>query len=106
MLLSAKSMTAMLSFTGTIKAKALNKLLPAGLFFNNLIPNGNFENAPSFTAATSTQNQFIDGTANGNTSDSTYGWSLGVFTGSSSAQFDNSTSNCGAYSIKGSTLAV
>jgi len=71
----------------------------------NLVPNGDFEYAPPFTAATTTTSRFIDGTAAGSSSNSLFGW---VFTksGTASAQFDTSTVYSGKSSLKLSTLAT
>lgn len=72
----------------------------------NMITNGDFESAPSFTAATTTTARFIDGTAGGSTTDDSHVWAIANIVGSGSAQFDNSTSNSGTYSLKVSTIAT
>jgi hypothetical protein len=73
---------------------------------SNLIGNPGFENAPAFTAATNTNGRFIDGTAGGSLTNSAYSWLISGAQGTMSAQFDNSTSHSGTYSLKLSTLAV
>jgi hypothetical protein len=72
----------------------------------NLIPNGNFEFAPPFTAATAVNNRYIDGTAAGSTTNKVFGpW--GTNSGGTYAiQFDSSTSHSGLYSLKLSTTAI
>lgn len=65
--------------------------------------NGGFETAPSFTAATTTTGNWIDGTATGSATNDSYGWSYIVVAGTGSAQFDDSTSHSGKYSLKLST---
>lgn len=70
---------------------------------NNLIHNGDFELAPSFTAATTTSSRWIDGTAAGSTTNDTYGWALIGTSGS--ARFDTSQAHSGTTSLKVSTTA-
>src|SRR5882672_4340678 len=72
----------------------------------NLIFNGDFESAPSFTAATTTTARWIDGTAAGSTTADTWGWAMNNHTGTSQIQFDSSVSHAGANSLKLSTLAT
>jgi hypothetical protein len=75
---------------------------------NEVVRNGDFEDAPPFTAATTTTNRLIDGTVGGLTTsltDPRYGWWFQK-SGTDSAQFDNSTSHSGSYSLKLSTLAA
>jgi hypothetical protein len=57
----------------------------------NMLYNGDFEYAPPFTAATTTQFREIDGTAAGRALAGNYlfGWSLSALTGTGSARFDN-----------------
>jgi len=71
-----------------------------------LIRNSDFEAAPSFVAATNTNQRWIDGTAAGSTTNDMYGWSTFVMAGSATARFDSSTSNSGVNSLKLSTLAT
>jgi hypothetical protein len=72
---------------------------------DNLCPNYGFENSPAFTAATTTANRWIDGTAAGSTTNDIYSWALLTVIGTISTQFDNSTSNSGTNSIKLSCAA-
>lgn len=62
--------------------------------------NPGFENQPTFTAATNTAARWIDGTAAGSTTNSTYGWAVLGVSGTSSAQFDTSQSWRGTGSLK------
>ena len=75
----------------------------------NLVKNFDFEVVPTFVAATTTSNRWIDGTAGGSTSNSTYKWGLN-FTNSSSSgiscQFDTSVSHLGSGSMKLSLTAT
>lgn len=71
--------------------------------------NSGFETAPTFIAATTTSNKFIDGSAAGITAlASAYRWAIisGTTNGTFSAQFDNTFSHSGSSSIKLSTGAV
>jgi len=72
---------------------------------NNLIFNGDFEYAPAFTAATTTNAGWIDGTASGSAANAGYGWCFAKDQ-TASAQFDTSEKKSGNYSMKLSTLAV
>lgn len=67
---------------------------------SNLIKNGDFEKAPPFTAATSTNNRFVDGSSGGSATNSIFGWALVGKTGSVSAQFDTVEKYAGSYSLK------
>lgn len=67
----------------------------------NLVNNPGFENAPAFTAATTTNLRFIDGTAAGSTTDTSgRGWGTRTVTGTASAQYDTAQFNSGSYSMK------
>jgi hypothetical protein len=70
------------------------------------IPNGDFELAPPFTAATTTNQRWINGTAAGSTTDSQYCWAINGLQNSCSTQFDSSQSHSGTNSLRVSTLAV
>lgn len=72
---------------------------------DNLLYNGNFELAPAFTAATNTDDRWIDGTAGGSLVNELYRWGLS-FSGTGTAQFDNTVKYSGSYSMKLSTTAV
>jgi hypothetical protein len=71
-----------------------------------LARNGNFESVPSFVAATTANNVWIDGTASGSSTDDSHIWGTQGKVGSTAAQFDSSTSNSGTYSLKVSTTAT
>jgi len=64
-----------------------------------MVKNGNFENAPTFVAATNTNLRWIDGTAGGSTNNDVYGWAITNRTGGT-AQFDNTQSRSGSNAIK------
>lgn len=67
-----------------------------------------FENAPTFTAATNVTARWLDGTAAGSqAADSAWKWGIvsGTTSGTYAAQFDNTVSHSGTYSLKVSTLA-
>jgi hypothetical protein len=68
----------------------------------NLIPNGGFEDAPAFTAATTTAARWIDGTAAGSSATRLNGWAIpvGSVTASAAASFDTSVSAVGTNSMK------
>jgi hypothetical protein len=74
----------------------------------NLVVNGGFESVPSFTAATTISNVWINGTASGSATDDTWRWAAETTgaAGSRSCQFDSSTFNSGSNSMKLSTLAT
>lgn len=73
----------------------------------NLVPNAGFETAPTFVAAGGTQARWIDGSAAGSVAHtSAYKWGIRSITGTATAQFDNSTSHSGTYSMKLSTAAI
>lgn len=65
---------------------------------NNLVKNGNFEYAPSFTAAQTTSAAYIDGTATGSTTNGVYGWGA-LITPNANVKFDTSVSSSGAVSL-------
>jgi hypothetical protein len=68
---------------------------------NNWVSNGDFEYAPTFTAAQTSNNNFIDGTAPGSTSNAAYKWAIfGASGAGPTAQFDSSQSYRGSYSLK------
>ena len=72
----------------------------------NLVKNFDFEVAPTFVAATTTANRWIDGTAAGSTTNQTYKWSHRSVTGTASSQFDSTVAYSGLSSLKLSTLAT
>lgn len=73
------------------------------LLGNVFIRNSDFERAPAFTAATNTNNKWIDGTAAGG-SGNIYEWFLQK-AGTVAAQFDTAQFDTGSKSLKISTLA-
>ena len=70
----------------------------------NLVANGDFEYAPAFTAATTTNARFIDGSAAGSASN-LYGYRTS-FVNSCSAQFDTTEKYSGNSSMKVSTVGA
>lgn len=74
----------------------------------NLVFNGDFETAPSFTAVTTGNKAWIDGTAAGQTfGDSVYAWATNKpANANSSASFDSSVKYSGSNSMKLSTVAT
>jgi hypothetical protein len=99
-----QSLSGSVGFTGSI-TKQTNKSLSGSLEINNLIPNGNFENAPlSNIAVTTTPNVWINGTAAGSGASSAYGWATTALTANASAGFDAAQFHSGTYSMKLSTL--
>jgi hypothetical protein len=73
----------------------------------NLVFNGDFEYAPSFTAATNTANRYIDGTASGlNTFESAYKWFTPSTFANATAQYDTSVKLTGTASMKLSTTTT
>ena len=69
-----------------------------------MVRNGDFEYAPPFTAATTTANRYIDGTAGGSTTNNLFGgWSLQTIATAVSAQFDTSVFHSRTASMKLST---
>ncbi|MBP6045258.1 carbohydrate binding domain-containing protein [Candidatus Woesebacteria bacterium] len=67
----------------------------------DIMNNGDFENAPAFTAATTTNIRFINGTAAGSVSDTLgRGWGTRTVTGTASAQYDTAEFHSGAVSMK------
>ncbi len=76
---------------------------------NNLVYNGDFEIAPSTNVAQTAGNlNWINGTSSGSSTNSLYGWSIYVSNSSANgtAQFDNSTSHSGNWSIKITNLVA
>jgi hypothetical protein len=75
---------------------------------NNLVRNGDFEFAPEFTAATTGNDCWIDGTASGSLINSTYTWAkfTGGTAGSQAARFDSTEAHTSGQSMKISTTAV
>ena len=72
---------------------------------DELVRNGDFEYAPAFTAATSTQQRWINGTAGGSSATGgEYRWALSYIFGSVGASFDSTVSKTGTYSLKLSQL--
>jgi hypothetical protein len=67
------------------------------------VKNSDFEDQPAFTAATTTSNAYIDGTASGSTTNNAYGWGTSTVTAGASAQYDTSVSYSGTGSMKLST---
>ncbi len=72
----------------------------------NLVKNGDFEYAPPFTAATNTNQRWIDGTAAGSTTNDLFGWGMTTVSGTVAARFDSTEKNSGNNSLKLSTLAA
>lgn len=72
----------------------------------NLVKNFNFEVAPTFVAATTTQGRFVDGTASGAITNATYKWKGQSGAGATAVQFDPTVSHSGTYSMKLSALDV
>lgn len=64
--------------------------------------NGDFENVPTFVAATTSGDGCVDGTAAGTTyrSPNKYGWQIFSWAGTYSAQFDTSEKHSGTASMK------
>jgi hypothetical protein len=73
---------------------------------NNPVQNSGFESAPTFVAATTAANKWIDGTALGSGTDDSHFWANIAIVGTASSQFDSSTSNSGSNSMKVSTSAT
>ena len=63
--------------------------MPRRQSINNKVINGDFTDAPSFTAATNTVQRWINGTAGGSTTDDSFKWGLFTLAGTVSAQFEN-----------------
>ena len=72
---------------------------------SSYVYNWDFERAPAFTAATTVNNRWVDGTASGSTTNDIYGWML-AGTGTKEAYFDTSVFHNGNVSMKISTKAV
>jgi hypothetical protein len=66
----------------------------------NMIPNNGFEFAPTFVAATNTNQRWIDGNAAGSTTDDSHFWAVSNLAGTATAQFDSSDFHGGASSLK------
>jgi len=71
----------------------------------NLVKNFDFEVAPTFVAATSTNQRWIDGSSAGSTTNATFKWGI-AGSGTYAGKFDNSVAHSGSYSMKLSTLAT
>lgn len=67
---------------------------------NNIVPNADFESAPTFVAATSTSARWINGAAIGSTTDDTHQWADLSIIGTASARFDTAEFHGGAMSMK------
>lgn len=72
----------------------------------NLVPNGDFEYAPPFTAATTTAPRFIDGTAAGTLAYKGFRWTNRGRAGTTGVKFDTAEKHSGSTSLKISTLAA
>ena len=74
----------------------------------NLVKNFDFEVAPPFVAATNTASRFIDGTAAGSATNSTYKYAVpaGSIGGGGTTNFDSTVFRNGAFSLKLSTNGV
>jgi len=96
-------------FTGTLSVATFLSdvpFKPRKVVNKNLVTNGGFEFAPPFTAATTTGNRWIDGTAGGSTGANIFAWSFRSEGGTASAKYDSSVFKNGLYSLKLSTLAT
>lgn len=62
--------------------------------------NSRFEKLPTFVAATTTNQRWIDGTATGSLTNSSYGWGAPNITSSAAVSFDTTTTHNGFSSIK------
>ena len=71
-------------------------------FSNGFVKNGNFEDAPPFTAATIAASRWVDGTSAGSAANDTFGWIMSPsWTGTDGdVSFDSSTEYSGSYSLK------
>ena len=69
-------------------------------FKSGLVNNGSFERVPSFVAAHTTNDSYLDGTAIGSSTQNNYGWTSIVSAGTRSLQFDNTVYKSGANSLK------
>lgn len=72
----------------------------------NQIRNYNFENVPTFVAATTSNTKWIDGTATGSTNSDAYGWGIVGAVGTRAAQYDQTVFHSGAASLKVSVTAT
>lgn len=74
---------------------------------NNLVFNGSFDYAPTFTAVTTTASRFIDGTAGGTAVPTPHKWAVSYTSGSGfAASFDTTEKYSGSSSMKISTTAT
>jgi len=76
---------------------------------DNLVYNGDFEYAPPFTAVTTTQFRWINGTAGGSNNPGDCGifvWGIQNITGTAAASYDAGNGNSGNYAMKLSTTAT
>lgn len=89
---------------GTITAGTYTSDVPTkkrGVVGGNLVYNGDFEYAPPFTAATTANSRFIDGTAGGNSSlDLHFKWRTNGASNNFTAQYDSVEKKSGSYSMK------
>lgn len=67
--------------------------------------NGGFETAPAFTAATTGDNVWVDGSASGSATNDVYGWGVNK-SGTTEMSFDTAEKHSGSYSLKLSTKDV
>lgn len=72
----------------------------------NLLYNADFEYAPPFTAPTTSQVRWIDGTAGGSTTNNLFKWALRSAATAVSGQFDSTNSYSGTNSLKISNTNV
>lgn len=89
---------------GTITSGTFTSDVPTkkrGVVGGNLVYNGDFEYAPPFTAATTANSRFIDGTAGGNSSlDLHFKWRTNGASNNFTAQYDSVEKKSGSYSMK------
>ena len=77
--------------------------------FGNLIPNGEFDVYPTFTAAQTTRQRYFDGSSGGSTENRSYYWAINGTNSTSSnisAQFDTAVFYSGVASMKLSTTGT
>jgi hypothetical protein len=85
----------------------IKEVIPQRKTPDNLLSNGNFEYAPPFTAVTTTNARWIDGTSGGSSATTgPYGWYIGARLGSAAASFDSTAPLSGTNSLKLSTTAT
>lgn len=84
-----------------------NALLSSNYYWSipNVSFNGQFENMPTFVAATTFPGVWVDGTASGSAINDAYGWST-AGSNSFAARFDNTQSHSGIGSLKVSTTGT